>query len=154
MKHLLALLLVFLMACATGIYSQGYTVIEGKLLSVPITDRSSKRLSFYLKTATGERIIAIAENTENFSLLRSLSNAVGHNKETIFLFCKPADSEWREYVDSVDYEVFGVGYYDNYAERYVTIITTYGSSFGDVMKSQDWASFVTGLMKKGISAAI
>lgn len=142
------------MSCATGIYSQGYIVIEGKLLSVPITDRESKRLTFYLKTTEGSSIIAIAENTENFSLLRSLANAVGNNKETIFFFCQPADSEWREYVDSVDYEVFGVGYFDNYAERYVTIITTYGSSFGDVMRSQDWAAFTTGLIKKGLNAAI
>jgi len=153
MKTLLALVLLLMIGCASNIYDRGYEVIQGTLIGAPILDRSTRRLTFYVDTADG-KMIAIAENKENYEILKSLSNQIGHNKATMYLFCKEADSEWNEYVDSVDYEVYGVGYYDYYAERYVTVITTYGNSFTDVLRSQDWASFTTGLLKKGIGAAL
>jgi len=153
MKNLLAFCLVIIMGCATSIYDKGYEVIQGNLITVPIVDKETKRLTFYLSTPEAN-YIAIAENQENFDLLKSLSNQIGYNKATMYLFCKPADPEWHEYVDSVDYEVFGVGYYDFYAQRYVTVITTYGTSFTDVLRSTDWKSFTSGLLKKGIGAAL
>lgn len=153
MKTLLVLVILFIIGCATGLYAGNYEIIQGTLISVPIVDRSTKRLTFYMDTADG-KIIAIAENRENFDVLKTLSNQIGNNKATMYLFCKEAGGEWHEYVDSVDFEVFGVGYYDFNAERYVTVITTYGDSFTDVLRSQDWAAFTTGLIKKGIGAAI
>ena len=153
MKHLLVIVLSLMIGCATSIYDKGYEVIQGTLIEVPILDRSSRRLTFYLDAPEG-KMIAIAENKENWDLLKSLANSIGYNKATIYLFCKPADSTWNEYVDSVDFEVFGVGYYDFYAERYVTVITTYGTSFTDVLRSQDWKHFATSLLKKGVGAAL
>lgn len=153
MKILLSLMLTLFIGCATNLNSKDYTIIQGALVTVPVVDGKSERLTFYVSTPGGV-VIAIAENKENFELLRSLANQMGHNRATVYLFCRKADSEWREYVDSVDFEVFGVGYYDFYAKRYVTIITTYGNSFSDVMRSADWASFTSSLIKKGIGAAL
>lgn len=148
-------MLALVIGCATGIHSSGYTIIQGTLKEVPIIDSHEERLTFYLTDADGLIMIAIAENKENFELLEGLHQTLAGNEATVYLFCREADSEWREYVDgSVDYEVFGIGYYDYFAKRYVTVVTTYGNTFTDVLKSQDWASFTTGLLKKGIGAAL
>jgi hypothetical protein len=149
---LVALAIVF--ACATNLYSDDYTVVQGKLRAIPIADGDNKRLTFYIDASDGQTYIAIAENKENFDILRTLVNQIGHNEATVYLFCQEADKEWHEYVDSVDYEVFGVGYYDFYAQRYVTVITTYGSRFTDVLRSADWGTFTSSLLKKGIGAAL
>lgn len=153
MKHLFALLLTLTIGCATTLYDRDYTIIQGTLAAVPIVDKKNERMTFYLHTTEGT-YIAIAENRENFDLLESLAHRLNDNKATVYLFCEEAGEEWREYVDSVDYEVFGVGYYDYYAARYVTVITTYGNSFTDVLRSQDWTGFVTSLVKKGVDTAL
>lgn len=156
MKKWLCGLVAFLLfvSCATNLYSDDYTVIQGKLRAIPIADAENKRLTFYIDSNDGQTYIAIAENRENFDILKTLVNQIGDNEATIYLFCQEADKEWHEYVDSVDYEVFGVGYYDFYAARYVTVITTYGDRFTDVLRSADWGAFTSSLLKKGIGAAL
>jgi len=141
-----------MMACATDIYSSNYTTVQGQLLTSPIIEPKTKRVIFYLTDDEGQVQIAIAENHENFQLLRSLANNMGNNKATIYLFCIEADNNWREYVDSVDYVVYGIGYYDYFANRYITVITTYGDNFTDVLRSTDWKTFILDVGKKALKA--
>jgi len=154
MRTLLAAVLVLIMGCATNIYSSGYEMIQGIMITPPLLDKHSERITFYLRDYSGKTIVAIAENKDNFKLLKNLAHNIGFNQKPVYLFALQAGSEWREYVDSVDYEVYGVGYYDSYADRYVTVITTYGSKFTDVLRSTDWKSFITNVGKQAIKAVI
>lgn len=155
MKTIIALVLTLAIGCATSLTDlmDDYTVVEGKLLAVPILDLKADTLTFYIIDHDGVPWVGVAENKENEKLLTSLQSII-NMQEDVALFCIKAPSSWKEYIDTVDYVVYAVGYYDPGAQKYVTVLTTYGNTLSDVLKSADWGAFTTSVAKKAISSAL
>jgi len=165
MKKFLLLISLLLFACSTPgdlkKLSEDYPTVWGRLAAPPTVE--SHRLFLYIKVAPkegqgeGTILVCIAENKEREEILQRLSERAvesGEANKPLALIGKPVQGPWQEYAEGIDFEIFAVGYYNPKAQKYQTVITTYGDSLRDLINSMSWSHFIQSLGKKAIDAAL
>jgi len=140
--------------------TEKFQTIQGTLVAPPVLDDGGRRLFLYVQrksTADGvkETLVMVAINKDNKGVLQRLARAVPTGTEQpIFVYARPVNGKWKEFVSGVDYEIGGVGYYNRDADRYMTVLTAYGDSLTDVLKNAGWEQFMIEVGKMAIKGAM
>jgi len=142
-----------------GNLAEEYETLRGALVAPPVLENGSERLVLYVQEEKPiedkqEVLICVAVNEENKRLLKELADKLTAVDAPIFLYGKPVEGNWHEYIEGIDFEVSALGYYSKDADKYVTIITTFGDGAMDVIRSAGWRRFLIEVSKKAVKAAI
>ncbi|MCI0560177.1 MAG: hypothetical protein MN733_16940 [Nitrososphaera sp.] len=139
--------------------AEEYKTLRGTLVAPPVLENGSERLVLYVREEKPtedkqEVLICVAVNKENKRLLKEMVDKLAAVDAPIFLYGKPIEGNWYEYIEGIDFEVVAVGYYSKDADKYVTVITIYGDGAMDVIRSAGWRRFLIEVSKKAVKAAI
>lgn len=138
--------------------TEDYETIKGVLVAPPVPENGKDRLFMYLKiTPEGEEpyiLTIVAENTEKKSVLGNLANKLNNAPDaTVFVYARKVDGPWYEYVEGIDYVAVAVGVYVPYSNRYALILTDYGESLTDALRSLKWGAFIGTLGRAAVKQA-
>lgn len=140
--------------------TEEYQTIQGTLVAPPVLEDGGRRLFIYIQrekptNGTKEVLVCVTVNKDNKDVLKRLSkNVVSGTEQPIFIYARPVNGKWNEFMEGVDYEMIAVGYYNKDAGRYMTAITTYGDSLTDALKNVGWQQFLIDVGKMAIKGAI
>lgn len=139
--------------------AENFKTLRGTLVAPPVLENGSERLVLYIQEDKPtedkqEVLICMAVNKDNKRLLKGLADKLTAVDAPVFLYGKPVDGNWQEYIEGIDFEVSAIGYYANDADKYVTVITTYGDGAMDVIRSAGWKKFLMEVSKRAVKAAI
>lgn len=161
-KFLLLLITGLLTACSTPNtlkeLSEEYTTVRGKVVAPPTPEAHRLFLYIQMEPQEGETegrvLTCVAENQEKEGILKLLAERVVEADKPLFLIGNPIQGPWHEYAEGVDFEVFAVGYYNPKAQKYQTVITTYGDRVSDMVRSVSWGDFLKMVGKKAVDTAL
>lgn len=125
--------------------------MQGVLASDPRLESSNNRLFIYLQTESHNLVVCLARNREREDILEQLQVLLMAGREnTVHVYAQRVEGSIEEIVGGVDYEVYAVGVYVPDAKKNRVIVTGYGDSLLDAMKSVKWTDFVQRLLGKGV----
>lgn len=138
--------------------SEEYETVWGRLVAPPkITDH---RIFLYVQKAPEEGqeaglvLVCVAENTQRDEILKNLALAVVESDKPVYVLGSKVEGHWNEYMDGVDFEIAAVGYFNPAAQKYQTVITTFGTRLTDVVRSVSWSEFLQMMSKKAVDTAM
>jgi hypothetical protein len=119
--------------------TEDYETIKGVLVAPPVPENGKDRLFIYL---------------EKKSVLGNLANKLNNAPDaTVFVYARKVDGPWYEYVEGIDYVAVAVGVYVPYSNRYALILTDYGESLTDALRSLKWGAFIGTLGRAAVKQA-
>ena len=138
--------------------SEEFSTVWGRVVAPPSVQGS--RLFLYVQVAADENskngpiLVCVAENEEKTEILQRLADSVAESDKPLYLFGQKIQGQWKEYTDGLDFEIYAVGYYNPKAQKYQTVITTYGTGLSDMLRSFGWGNFLKAVGKKALDTAM
>jgi len=127
--------------------------LQGSLASPPRLEAGGHRLFIYLQTESHNLVVCLARNREREDILQQLQELLIQGQEhTVYVYAQTVDGPIEEIMGGVDFEVYAVGVYVVDAKKNRVIVTGYGDSLLDAMKSVKWTDFVQRLLGRGVDA--
>ena len=155
-------LLIIISGCSTPQtmrdLSENYATVRGRMVAPPSIQ--PHRLFLYIQIdplegqTAGNILVCVAENKEKDQILQQLSTNIVEADKPLFLLGSPVKGAWNEYAEGIDFEVYAVGYYNPKAQKYQTVITTYGDRVQDVVSSIGWGNLLKAIGRKALDTAL
>lgn len=96
-------------------------------------------------------MVCLARNREREDILEQLQVLLMQSREhTVHVYAQEVTAPIDEIISGVDFEVFAVGVYVADAKKNRVIVTGYGDSLLEAMRSVKWTDFVQRIFGKGV----
>lgn len=104
-----------------------------------------------MQTETHNLVVCLARNREREDILEQLQGLLMQGRDhSVYVYAQRVDGPIEEIMSGVDYEVYAVGVYVDDAKKNRVVVTGYGDSLLDAMKSVKWTDFVQRIIGKGV----
>ena len=120
------------------------TDTEGKVVPTPDVPRASKK----------NVLMCIASNDSNKQVLVNVREYLNDPKaqgKTIFIYGKPIEGAWQEYLSGVSCYITAIGFYVPTTGGYTYVLTEFGDGAFD---NFSWAEFIKKIGAKAIDKAL